>query len=570
MRCYFAFCFIFELFLLSHSLHSKLTKSKFIEHCKVLGINCYTLYNSDTKILSQSTDVLDDNLFKNLQPLEFPFRINSPGRRVYINPTLTTVTYNPIKCDPQNYSPTFVYSVGGLYAKSCLYSIAQTGIGKSVSGYEYLNAGCTVPTFSKQSGGLTLFVADKLIINNNEIFYISSSNFGTNSYCTEKGWSYTAHKEFVTILAKSYSIEYSTTFQSFSDKYGSVIVPSDLNLPLLLERDIYDVNIVFGSFKYVCGYLPDYQAYYEINIFPPPGCSSYVGFNATHDICYDLYIGLSVCPTSWFRPTNFLSHNPIVIPVLPSDANAASMLSAFRLLSDKLTELSNGLSLDIKELLTVLVGGSVSPNTTINLDNLAEILNSTNYVNYLNFNSSYFSLVDYLLEGMGKNDDQVQGLIGNWISNIFKALIDPFVKAWLAAISALWTEIAKILIVIITDLADAFINFLVSLADLLIKLVELLLPVLGKLVNSLIDLLTLIVKIIFLMFVKLEQQFWLVEFLILFALLNIYLINSIDVTLLISFLIACITGFQRHPGADSWFLRLINPEYQKFFNSTMS
>lgn len=264
-------------------------------------------------------------------------------------------------------------------------------------------------------------------------------------------------------------------------------------------------------------YMKDTSFVGDIMLRYDSPCSGYVAYNLSHSICIDAYSDIKT-----YRPS-----------------------ALFRRKSEQITYKFEKPSLNLFGNYTCKSGGDFvyclwSPTLNIFQKNLTEGVNSTMH-----------SSVRYLIDLMGKNDSSVyfyhdsgdglgRRLVGNWISGIFGALIQPFFDIFFVMVKLVVSELVEFVIIVLNKVVELFVALLDPLVEFVATVFKLIVSVIAKL----------------------ESKFLLLEYALLFVFLVYNFRFTTTVALIFVIMAMIIFGITRK--SPSLILYFVNEEYVYF------
>lgn len=228
---------------------------------------------------------------------------------------------------------------------------------------------------------------------------------------------------------------------------------------------------------------------------------------------------------------------------------------------------------DFDNMMKVVTNSLLSMNVTMHsntvYDAITELLKAMKNVKsyyYTNqdyhFNRTLFDVLDSVFgyknvsASYGFTRGQNVGWFWDGIASILKSVITPFTDAFremlkevFVILLPVFNENFKSIIMVFSTLTEVFVDFLITVVTDLEPLME-------KLVELTSKLLRVVGTLLFKLFVVLEKEFYITEAILVFAILNIFLINNNIVALIITILITFIFGMKRQ--FDSLFLEVLS------------
>ncbi|UPT53697.1 MAG: hypothetical protein 2 [Zeugodacus cucurbitae negev-like virus] len=273
-----------------------------------------------------------------------------------------------------------------------------------------------------------------------------------------------------------------------------------------------------------------YTYWSNVLIIPRGACSAYIPFNSTHDICGDDIFGnfyTSGCPDT-FRTvvkygTKVVLSYPVLTPPPPDVPN-------YNVSCDTL---NSHFACAYKDWIDYFIKSFGTVDFDFDLDRYAQLQHeyaSERQAQTRDWLTWWYS-------------DVIQFLWDTW-QKIFLECIEPFLEAVIEATSQVVLAILNTYL----DLIKKSQHFIDVVTDFITKILDVLL-----------QLLALILKIFLGLLLKLEQHFLIFEYLILFVVVNYYLINNNIVSLVVVFLVMVIFGIDRH--SPSVLLYFYNSQY---------
>lgn len=177
------------------------------------------------------------------------------------------------------------------------------------------------------------------------------------------------------------------------------------------------------------------------------------------------------------------------------------------------------------------------------------------------FNKTLFDVLDSVFgfrnNTVGDGFTRVKQLGWFWdgIGSILASVIKPFVDAFGVMIKEVFEILLPVFNANISTLISLIVSLTETIVDAFIDIVTKLEPMLEKLVELLSKLVRVLAQVLYHLFIILEKEFYITEAVLVFVIINIFLINNNVVSVIVTVLIVVLFGVRRQ--FDSIFLNIL-------------